>query len=165
MRKKFLSIFILSCIVKTIRLLAKAVATLKTCTCDFWKCGIIGWCIEILYTSLMSFRRRDMTLVGHTSIWMFPIYGSAFLIRPVSHMLKGRVFWLRGIFYAFWIYLVEFISGCILMKKNACPWNYHHARWQIHDVIRLDFAPFWFLIGLLYESILQQKGAKAPTSD
>ena len=146
--------------IKAITLLSTMKSALSRAVSEFFKCGIIGWCIEILYTSLHALRHRDMTLTGHTSIWMFPIYGSAFLIRPVSRLIKKRPFWFRGTFYAFWIYLVEFISGSILMKKHACPWNYHYSKWQIHDVIRLDFAPFWFLIGLLYESVLNREHNK-----
>lgn len=163
MKKIIIKCLALSCVVKTITFLTNAKSCLKNAFNAFLKCGLIGWCIEILYTSLLALRRRDMTLTGHTSLWMFPIYGSAFLIRPFSRLIRGRVFWVRGLFYAFFIYLVEFISGRLLMKKHACPWNYHHSRWQIHDVIRLDFAPFWFFIGLLYEAILNRKSSTGST--
>lgn len=157
MKKHLLNLFTFACVAKTIGWLVKAEISLKRATLEFIKCGLIGWCIEIIYTALLSLRRRDMTLTGHTSIWMFPIYGSAFLIKPLSGLVKGKVFWIRGLFYAFLIYLIEFVSGCILMKKHACPWNYHRSKWQIHDVIRLDFAPFWFMIGLLYEALLKSQ--------
>lgn len=157
MKKQLLNIFAFSCAVKIISISTKIIISMKNIITEFLKCGLIGWCIEILYTSLLSLRRRDMRLTGQTSLWMFPIYGSAFLIRPVSQIVKNKPFWIRGSFYVFWIYLVEFCSGCFLMKKHACPWNYHRSKWQIHDVIRLDFAPFWFLVGLLYESILNKK--------
>ena len=54
--------------------------TLVTFSKNFMKCGLTGWCMEIIFTSLYSLRRRDMTLKGVTSIWMFPIYGLAGLI-------------------------------------------------------------------------------------
>ncbi|MCI8286616.1 MAG: hypothetical protein HFH89_02930, partial [Lachnospiraceae bacterium] len=46
---------------------------------NFLKCGLAGWCMEISFTALDSLRRRDMTLKGCTSLWMFPIYGCAAL--------------------------------------------------------------------------------------
>ena len=46
----------------------------------FIQCGILGWGMEILWTGLDSFRRRDFKLTGHSSLWMFPIYGCAAFI-------------------------------------------------------------------------------------
>lgn len=42
---------------------------------NFLRCGMAGWCMEILWTGLHSFRVRDPKLTGHSSLWMFPIYG------------------------------------------------------------------------------------------
>ena len=52
------------------------------------------------------------------------------------------------------IFLTEYVSGTILKKRNCCPWDYSHAKLNIHGVIRLDYAPVWFLTGLLYERFL-----------
>ena len=38
-----------------------------------------------------------------------------------------------------------------------CPWDYSRARSNIQGVIRLDYAPVWFLTGLLYERLLQKE--------
>lgn len=57
---------------------------------NFLKCGLIGWCMEIIFTSVTSLRRRDMTLKGSTSIWMFPIYGCAAVVAPLSRLLKKK---------------------------------------------------------------------------
>ena len=42
---------------------------------DFLKCGAAGWCMEIIFTSLVSLASGDRRLVGKTSLFMFPIYG------------------------------------------------------------------------------------------
>ena len=52
---------------------------------NFLKCGLTGWCMEISFTALDSLRRRDMTLKGCTSLWMFPIYGC---IREVFEYIE-----------------------------------------------------------------------------
>lgn len=52
------------------------------------------------------------------------------------------------------IFAVEYVTGRILQAKSMCPWNYHRCRWQVHDLIRLDYAPCWFFTGLLFEKIL-----------
>ena len=53
---------------------------------NFLKCGLAGWCMEILFTSADSLRRRDMTLKGTTSLWMFPTiaYALPFIYNKLS---------------------------------------------------------------------------------
>ena len=77
----------------------------------FFICGLTGWCMEILFTSLGGLLRGDLLLNGHTSIWMFPIYGLAAVIGPLSVRLRHWPVLLRGCFYGAGIMLVEFISG------------------------------------------------------
>ena len=55
---------------------------------NFFRCGITGWCLEILFTALGALRRREMQLVGHTSLWMFPIYGCAALFQPLFWLIR-----------------------------------------------------------------------------
>lgn len=121
---------------------------------NFIKCGFVGWCMEILFTALDSLRRRDMTLMGKTSIWMFPIYGCAAVLAPVSRLLRGRSFWVRGLTYMGLIFSGEYLTGRLLEKKTLCPWDYSRCRWNIRHLIRLDFAPCWFGAGLLFEWLL-----------
>ena len=121
---------------------------------NFLKCGLTGWCLEILFTSMDALRRRDMTLKGHTSLWMFPIYGSAAFLAPVMQKMKNAPLFQRGFVYMSCIFLGEYISGCLLKQKDMCPWDYHRSRWNIGRVIRLDFAPYWFCAGLLFEQLL-----------
>ena len=78
---------------------------------NFLICGLTGWCMEILFTSMDALRRREMTLKGNTSLWMFPIYGSAALLKPICTLLKNRPVWLRGTTYMSLIYSMEYITG------------------------------------------------------
>lgn len=125
-----------------------------TFTKNFIKCGLTGWCMEIMFTAADSLRRRDMTLKGNTSLWMFPIYGCAAFISPVSRLLHRKPAWLRGLTYMSLIYSAEFLTGKLLASRQICPWDYGRSRWHINRVIRLDYAPFWFAAGLLFERIL-----------
>ena len=120
----------------------------------FIQCGILGWGMEILWTGLDSFRRRDFKLTGHSSLWMFPIYGCAAVIAPLSVKLSSFPFFYRGILYTAGFYLVEFISGSFLKQFGMCPWDYSGVPLQCHGVIRLDYAPLWFTAGLIFEKIL-----------
>ena len=122
----------------------------------FFTCGIVGWCLEILYTAWYALKRQDYRLKGNTSLWMFPIYGLAALLSPLSSLLKKKPLFLRGCIYTFFIFLTEFVTGKFLKKRGVCPWNYEGSKYNIEGVIRLDYAPLWFVTGLLYEFILKK---------
>ena len=124
---------------------------------NFCRCGIAGWCLEVMFTSVDSIMAGDWTLMGQTSLLMFPIYGMGFLFLPLARLLKHQKFWLRGLVYTILIFTTEYITGIWLTRRNLCPWNYSHARWNVHGVIRLDYAPGWFLLGLLYENMLKKR--------
>ena len=51
---------------------------------NFIKCGIAGWCLEVIFTSAESILARDWRLMGHTSLLMFPIYGMGALLGPIG---------------------------------------------------------------------------------
>ena len=128
----------------------------------FVLCGILGWCMEIVFTSARCLVTKDSRLMGHTSLWLFPIYGLAGCIYPLSRVLKHFPVWLRGALYSGCILSVEYASGMILKHFSCCPWNYEGAKYNINGVIRLDYAPFWAAAGLIFEKILlAQSGENA----
>lgn len=137
----------------------KANNTLKSFLHNFIKCGITGWCLEILFTALHSLQKRDMRLCGQTSVWMFPIYGLAALLQPLCSLTKRFSPLLRGSIYTACIFATEYVSGLLLWKKNCCPWDYSRSKWHIRHVIRLDYIPVWFAAGLLFERILHSKSS------
>lgn len=124
---------------------------------NFAICGLTGWCMEIVYTSLNSFRKKDMTLMGNTSIWMFPIYGMAAVIGELYPRLKKYPPLLRGGIYGIGIFSVEYLSGSFLKKHKLCPWDYSNAKLNIHGLIRLDYLPLWMGAGLIFEQIMCRK--------
>uniref|UniRef100_UPI0040576201 putative ABC transporter permease n=1 Tax=Acetatifactor sp. TaxID=1872090 RepID=UPI0040576201 len=131
---------------------------------NFLRCGLMGWCMEIVFTSLDAFRRKDFTLKGNTSIWMFPIYGCAALFAPIYRLLQKKPFWVRGLTYMSLIFSGEYLSGRLLSLRAMCPWDYSNSRWNIRSIIRLDYAPLWFGAGLLFEKILLFKKPNRKTA-
>lgn len=121
---------------------------------NYIHCGLLGWFLEITFTALHAFRRRDMRLPGTTSVWMFPIYGLAALLYPAARLMRRRNVLFRGLVYTGIIFTGEFLTGSWLRRRDLCPWNYEHSKWNIGKVIRLDYAPCWFLTGLLFERLL-----------
>ena len=122
---------------------------------NFLKCGVFGWCLEILWTSLDSLRRGEFKLMGQSSIWMFPIYGMAAVIRPLSVLFAPLGVIKRGLIYMSGIFSMEYLTGSFLQKRGICPRDYSDAKLNYRGLIRLDYAPLWFLTGLFYEKILK----------
>lgn len=120
----------------------------------FLLCGSTGWCLEVLWTGLHSMVRGEPTMMGTSSLLMFPIYGMACTIGPVSRLIKSAPTFARGCLYASGIFLTEYATGSFLKKRNMCPWDYSDAPLNYKGVIRLDYAPVWFATGLLYEKLL-----------
>lgn len=129
---------------------------------SFLHCGLCGWCFEIIFTALGSLRNRDFTLKGQTSLWMFPIYGSAAFLAPISRLLRHKSLLQRGLTYMSLIFSAEYISGKFLCKRDLCPWNYGRSKWNIGKVIRLDYAPLWFLVGLFFEQLTRPRNKTNP---
>ena len=119
-------------------------------------CGLTGWCMEVFWTGLGSAIKKDKKLTSNTSIWMFPIYATAFIIEPMSKSMHKhhRSVLSRGFTYAMCIFTTEFITGSILKKHGCCPWDYSKSKFNINGVIRLDYFPVWFAAGLFYEKLL-----------
>lgn len=124
----------------------------------FFLCGEIGWCLECFWTGLGSLlqKKKDRKLTCHTSLWMFPIYGMAAAIQPLSNKMKNQCALVRGGVYSLLILSTEYITGRLLKKLRACPWDYSKAKLSIDGVIRLDYILIWFFVGLLYEKILKK---------
>ena len=117
--------------------------------------GLFGWCGEIIWTASwekITGRQADWKLRGTTYLWMFPLYGAAFvlLFEPAHNALRAWPWPVRGLVYMLGFFAVEYASGWLLRRlTGACPWDYtEHSRWQIHGLIRLDYAPVWFVAGL-----------------
>lgn len=121
---------------------------------NFFLCGFLGWCLEVLWTGLHSLLDGQGTMMGKTSLLMFPIYGCAALIGPVYQKISKIPVLLRGCLYTVGIFVTEFFSGTLLKTLGICPWDYSHTPFHFRGVIRFDYAPVWFATGLFFEKIL-----------
>ena len=123
---------------------------------NFIVCGLTGWCMEIFFTSLDSARKKDWHLKGHSSAWMFPIYGMAASFEMFYPKIKNWSMLGRGFFYGILIMSGEYMSGSILKAFDVCPWDYKDAKYSIKGIVRMDYLPFWIIAGLFFEWILQR---------
>ncbi|MBI4141273.1 hypothetical protein HY485_05545 [Candidatus Woesearchaeota archaeon] len=118
--------------------------------------GIFGIFAEVLFTGVKrGLFDRDWMLVGNSYVWMFPIYGAAgILIQFLHSVFVDYNFVFRGLLYAVYILVGEFITGSFLkLLLGRCPWHYT-ARFAVKNVIRLDYVPVWLVFGLLIEKVL-----------
>lgn len=121
---------------------------------NFLLCGSLGWCLEIFWTGFHALLAGHFTMMGKTSLLMFPIYGCAAAIAPVYRKISDVPAVFRGCLYAAGIFAAEFSTGSILKHFGICPWDYTGTPFHVKGVIRLDYAPVWFVTGLLFEKIL-----------
>nr|NSL49926.1 hypothetical protein [Dendrosporobacter quercicolus DSM 1736]SDM92643.1 Putative ABC-transporter type IV [Dendrosporobacter quercicolus] len=117
--------------------------------------GLIGWCLEIVWTGLGSLLSGDIRLTAQTYLWMFPIYGlAAVLFEPLHDAIRLWPLGARGGVWMLLCFTVEYLSGWMLRSAiGAAPWDYSAAVFHIHGLIRLDYAPAWFGAGLLFERL------------
>lgn len=144
---------------------------------NFCRCGIAGWCLEVMFTSVDSIMAGDWRLIGRTSLIMFPIYGMGALLFPISRFIDSWLTGLpgledagqdrlsragrairHGLVYMVLIFIAEYITGIWLTSMGICPWNYSLWPDNVGGVIRLKFAPLWFMTGLLFEYLTKPKG-------
>ena len=130
---------------------------MKQFTKKFILCGLTGWGFECFFTGCKGITKHKKTLPCTTSLWMFGIYGMGYLIEPIYKCIKNLPQLIRGFIYTALIFTTEYISGTVLKKHKACPWDYSKAKYNIKGIIRLDYAPLWFIVGLIYEKILISK--------
>ncbi len=116
--------------------------------------------MEVAFTSAGALRKKDKKMMGQTSAWMFPIYGTAALIGEIAPKINHWPMPVRGLLYGGSIMLGEYVSGSILTKFDVCPWSYKGCKYAVKDIVRLDFLPFWMVAGLIFEQILSNDLAK-----
>ena len=122
--------------------------------------GLFGWCAEVVWTGVvdnveaaMQGRPIDRRLTGKTDLWMFPIYASGGMLFEVAHRLIFSWQWyLRGLTYMTACFAIEYVSGWLIqIATGEIPWDYSDRRWHIHGLIRLDYIPVWFTMGMIFE--------------
>ncbi|PKM81619.1 MAG: hypothetical protein CVU89_08995 [Firmicutes bacterium HGW-Firmicutes-14] len=115
--------------------------------------GLMGITMEILWTGAGSLLKGDMSMRGFSYLWMFPIYGAAVFLEPLHERIRDVAWYGRGIIWIAVIFSIEFITGRIIqLTVGLIPWDYSGtSRYSVAGLIRLDYAPVWFVVGLLFE--------------
>jgi len=108
---------------------------------------------------------RNIRLIGHSTLWMFPIYGMIFYIVVLVQWLYGDYNWVfRGFMYMGLILIWEYFSGLGIRKLvGKSPWDYskrtkdgvgNPMKYQLNGLVCLKYAPIWFVEGLFAEWVV-----------
>jgi Putative ABC-transporter type IV len=112
--------------------------------------------LEVCFTGAgRALLQKDRSGTATTYLWMHPIYGATALGLEFLHdRLRFLPRPVRGLAYTAVIFGAEFSTGWLLRKGlGRCPWDYGRHRWSVKGLIRLDYAPFWYATGLLFEPL------------
>lgn len=113
-----------------------------------------GVAAEVVFTALTR-PRRDRRLMGHSYVWMLPVYALLYPgFRLLLPLVGGWAWPLRGALYAVIIMVFELLTGLALRAAlGEAPWEpeYRGKRWAVMSLVRLDYFPAWAAGALAFE--------------
>ena len=123
----------------------------------FW--GVHGIFAEVVFTGLWEFVvTGNWRFMGVSSMWSFFVYGlGTFFVAEFLHKLLVSYkipLLLRCLIYVLFAYAWEFLCGVILDCFGTRPWDYTDFDYDIMGLITMEYAPVWFLGGLVFEGAM-----------
>jgi uncharacterized membrane protein len=84
---------------------------------------------------------------------MLPVYAVVPYIYIFVQSTFPDIGWLvKSLVYMLAFYLLELIVGLLIKAiVGVSPWNYKNYRFHFKEVICLDYAPVWFIYGIVGE--------------
>ncbi len=123
--------------------------------------AVLGLGFEVVFTSILDYKSAKWRfLMGYSSLWYAPLYA----ITPLFLALSGpwlftMPFWFRGIIYALVIWFFEYLGMWglrWLLGASPSEHQYYKSPWNVHGLIRLDYFPAMFLLGLALELVFRE---------
>ena len=120
----------------------------------FW--GVFGLMVELCFTALRELvRNKQLSLIGHTSIWMFPIYafGLSYGFDFIMYIIPDTT--IRYLTYPLWVWAVELAVGIPTANRGVRLWDYRYLSNWLHwrGIISFAHYPLWIGLGALVELI------------
>ncbi|MGO1367907.1 MAG: putative ABC transporter permease [Senegalia sp. (in: firmicutes)] len=86
---------------------------------------------------------------------MIFIYGSGAFLEKIHDLIREKNIIIRGGLWVVLILSIELITGFLLQKLiGVCPWDYTGSSpYALFGLIRIDYIPYWFVLGLIFEKI------------
>ena len=98
--------------------------------------------------------------MGYSSLWYAPLYAvTPLFLAMFGSWLFAMPFWFRGFLYVLVIWFFEYLGMWALrLLLGASPSEHHYYKspWNVHGLIRLDYFPAMFLLGLALELVFRE---------
>ena len=112
--------------------------------------------VEICFTALRDLiQKKQLNLMGHTSLWMFPVYafGLSYGFDFVIYLIESD--FLRYFTYPFWIWAVELMIDIPALYFGLRLWDYNYLPQWLHwrGIISFAHYPLWMGFGVMVEMI------------
>jgi len=112
--------------------------------------------VETIFTALRNLiTHRQVNLMGHSSLWMFPIYslGLSYGFDFISIIIPNDT--ARYLTYPLWIWGVELAVGIPAAKRDIRIWDYRYLPSWLHwrGIISFVHYPLWVGFGIMVEMI------------
>ena len=125
----------------------------------FW--GMVGLTTEVVFTATRKLIfEKKVNLIGHTSVWMFPIYalGLTYGVEVLTSIVKNDI--LRLLTYPLVIWAVEIIVGYPAAKAGIRVWDYRYLPNKMHwkGIFSYVHFPLWIVFGIIIEALHRHAG-------
>lgn len=121
--------------------------------------AVAGWCVELFFTAIASLVIGDPKLTGQSYLWMLPVWGFGILLLEKLSDLLNRYdvnLRVRIIFFMLVAFSIEYVSGFVIsFIVGVVPWDYSRSEWNVHEYVRMDYAPFWAVAGVFLEPFIE----------
>ena len=122
--------------------------------------GVFGLGLETVFTAALDWRKDPKRhLLGYSSLWYLPLYALAPLIlQHAGPFLFPLALPVRGLIYMLAFWTLEYpgmLALRLLLGTSPSEESYYKCRWNVHGLIRLDFAPAGFSLGLILEGLFR----------
>ena len=104
--------------------------------------GALGWSTDFAIQPAPRAEAGQRVLELRTSARNLPLYALIQpLYEPVHDALRRRRWPVRAVGYGTGFIVVEYAGGLVLRRGlGEAPWDYSHARFQLHGLTRLDYS-------------------------
>jgi hypothetical protein len=116
--------------------------------------GIVGLTIETFFRTIGITISKKKFLLEYPPLVMFPIYGiSVFLFEPAHLFFLEKDFPLaiRLAIYVPGLYLIELLTGLLILRLTGRYVWYYGGKWQFAHLINFSYAPFWAVFLFFWE--------------
>ena len=107
----------------------------------FW--GMFGISAEVGFTAFFDlFTKKRIALMGHTSLWMFPIYafGLSYGFNLAESLIQNDI--IRYLSYPIWVWMIEILVSYPLLKLGIRLWDYSYLSKEKHWKGIISFVHF-----------------------